>query len=325
VDCTKNKRLECLDPHKCTLKALIRIQNIGPKPNPILGLQHDNLSLTRQRKGINETAREMHGEILFDPSITAKNDLGECFRIFTNPERITNILASRLQPLSIVLRNQSIQIYTDRACYNNRKVDVCCESSIWIAPDHKYNRAQRIPGDLQSDQVAEITATILVASAIPPSWPLTIITDLRYVIEGLTTHLRTWEDRGWIKIRNANMFKKVAYLLKRRTATTAFKWVKGHEGNLENEKSDKSTKEGARKEIPDELDLEIPKEFDLQGAHITSLTQATTYKGILEKRGPYTRETTSINLERPRITIADLTGELETNESLWKGLQRLAL
>jgi ribonuclease HI len=50
----------------------------------------------------------------------------------------------------------------------------------------------------------------------------------RYVIDGLTKHLQTWEDNGWINIKNTDLFKKAAYLLKRRMAPTAFKWVKGH-------------------------------------------------------------------------------------------------
>ena len=88
---------------------------------------------------------------------------------------------------------------------------------------------------------------------LPSFYPFTIITNSKYVIDGLMTHLRTWEDNGLIGIENTQLFKRAAYLLQRRTTATSFKWVKGHRGNLENEESNKLAKEGANKGEPDYL------------------------------------------------------------------------
>ena len=110
--------------------------------------------------------------------------------------------------------------------------------------------------------------------------------DLKYVIEGLTTHLDEWEDKRWTNVKNAKFFKKAAYLLRKRSTTTHLRWVKGHAGNIGNEKSDILAKQGVAKERDNPLDLDIPKEFDLQGARLISLSQATTYKGIKEQKPP---------------------------------------
>jgi len=68
-----------------------RIKMIPPKLNPThIGFYHRNLSLTRMRKECNRIARMMNDAIIFNPSITCKNNLAECFRIFTNPEKISN-------------------------------------------------------------------------------------------------------------------------------------------------------------------------------------------------------------------------------------------
>ena len=72
--------------------------------------------------------------------------------------------------------------------------------------------------------------------------------------------------------------------MKRRSAKTTFSWVKAHRGTLGNEESDKLAKEGAEKDRPDVLDLQLPPEFNLQGAKIQTINQRTAYKGILEKR-----------------------------------------
>src|ERR1700761_2750871 len=87
-----------------------------------------------------------------------------------------------------------------------------------------------------------------------------------------TRHLQNWENKGWIEIKNTKLFKRAAYLLKKRTVPTYFKWVKGHEGDLGNEESNKLAKEGTAKHRADKLYLNIPNEFNLQGARLDKLT-----------------------------------------------------
>ena len=321
--CVRDRLKGCKNPHACATEAQTRIEGIASKLNPIQpGDNHDSLSLTRSRKTYNETAKRNKGAIMFDPTITCKKDLSECFRIFTNPDRLTNTPAKRIRARGTVLRNQQVDVYTDGACYDNGKANARCGSGIWFGPDQERNRAIRVPGNAQSNQVGEIAAIIAAAEAIPPSWPLKIHTDSQYVIDGLTTHLSTWEDNGWIGIKNAELFKKAAYVLKKRSAPTYLQWVKGHSGVEGNEECDRLAKEGANKDNPDDLNLDIPVEFDLQGAKLATLTQAIAYKGILEQKAPHTRPTTSYNLERARIAIADYTGKQETDENIWRGLQK---
>ena len=106
-----------------------------------------------------------------------------------------------------------------------------------------------------------MVAILKAANTIPKFIPLKIMTDSMYAINGLTKHLSEWEDNGWIGIKNAPFFKKAAHILKQRIATTSFQWIKGHDGIQGNEESDRLAKEGANKPAPDNLDLDILKEF----------------------------------------------------------------
>jgi hypothetical protein len=139
----------------------------------------------------------------------------------------------------------------------------------------------------------------------------------KYIIDGLTMHLHTWEDERWIDIKNAPLFKKAAHLLQHRSAKMTLKWVKGHDGILGNEESDHLMKQGASKPIADELDLEIPIEFDLQGAKLTTLTQATVYRGIMERKNLTPRNSATHNLQLTRDTIQHITGDLESDATIW--------
>lgn len=322
TDCINDRDKHCLNPHACATEAQHRINLIAPKLNPLaIGDNHGNLSLTPSRKERNHEARQTDGHIQFDPSITCKNNLAECFRIFTDPNKISTVPARQHNTQGANHRHRGITIYTDGACNNNGKLNAQCGSGIWFGPEHEQNLAVRVPGPQQSNQIGEIAAIIAAVNAVPRFQPLTIVSDSRYAIEGLTTHLQKWEDDGWIGIKNAAFFKRAAFLLRSRTATTNFKWVKGHNGNLGNEQSDQLARNGANKPEADILPLEIPNEFDLQGAKLATITQATAYRGIRERKTNAPRPTTTRNIQSTRDAIHIFNGNLETDESLWKGIR----
>jgi ribonuclease HI/exonuclease III len=325
-DCSRDRLKGCQRPHECAKEAQSRLKKIAPKLNPMTpGNTNGNLSLTENRKRQNQAAKLRDDAITFDPSLTSKTNLAECFRVFTNPDRISNLPANRLAANRTTLRLQEVSIYTDGACLNNGKQNARCGSGIWLEPNHVNNKAMRVPGSQQSNQVGELAAVLAAIEMTPKNQPLKIITDSKYVIEGLTTHLQTWEDNGWIGVKNAPLFKKAAYLLKRRTAETAFQWVKGHNGDLGNEESDRLAREGANKHAPDPIDMSIPKEFDLQGAKLATLTQALAYKGIKEQQPQVGRDATDRNLDLTRNALFEYNGDMETDGTIWLNIQNTSI
>ena len=261
-------------------------------------------------------------DVTFDPTITCKGTLADCFRIFTDSEEIELTPATRTLTRGIHLSNNKVVAYMDGACMDNGKANARCGSGIWFSPNHHLNTAFKVPGPCQSNQVGELVTVIKAAELTPNFYELTIVSDSKYMIEGLTKHLPGWEDRGWIGVENAEMFKRAAYLLKTRTAPTIFKWVKGHSGNLGNEESDALAKEGALKDIPDDLILDVPASFKLHGAKLATLTQAIAYKGITARRRTQPRATAQQNLELTRIALATYQGTLETDEAIWQNLRK---
>lgn len=183
--------------------------------NPLYqGNGHDNLSLTKRRKDQNRKAIEEEGTITFDPTITSKNDITECFRIFTDPQRSSRYPAQRLRDDRTSNRHDTVRVYTDGACINNGKENARCGGGVWFGPEDPKNTAFRVPGENQSNQIGELMATIVAIQKTPHFCLLEIITDSKYVIKGLTEHLHEWEDKGWIKVKNAHLFKVAAFLLK---------------------------------------------------------------------------------------------------------------
>jgi len=283
------------------------------------------MSLTRTRKLRNDRAKQEDGVITFDPSITCKESLAECFRIFTDPDGNSTHLAQRYKHRGPTPRCEEVIVYTDSACMNNGKKNARCGSGVWFGHEDPRNRALRIPGEHQSNQVGEIAAVVAALETIPPYQPARILTDSKYVIEGLTSHLEYWENDGWINIKNAQWFRKAAHLMRYRSAKTSMQWVKGHNGNQGNEGSDALAKQGANKQRPDILNLEIPKDLDIHGAKLPMLTQATAYRGILERKQPEPRNTSEKIIQLTRIAVRRVTGEAETNAAIWLSTRKKIL
>jgi ribonuclease HI len=298
------------------------LELIPPRHNPTTQDPPDGMSLTRTRKLRNELARQNDGEITFDPAITCKESLAECFRVFTTPEDDPPHMAQRYRHRGPIPRCEEITVYTDGACMNNGKKNARCGSGVWFAQDDLRNRSLWVPGEAQSNQVGEIAAVIVAMEIIPLYQPVKICTDSKYVIEGLTTHLEKWEDDGWISIANAWLFRKAVYLMRCRSVRTTMQWVKGHDGILGNEGSDALAKQGANKRHPDPLDLEIPAEFDIQGAKLPTLTQATAYRGILQQWQHEPRRTSEKNLQLSCTAIKRITGMIETNATIWQSTRK---
>ena len=98
--------------------------------------------------------------------------------------------------------------------------------------------------------------------------------------------------------------------------------MKGHNGTEGNEESDRLAKLGANKDTPDELNLKIPSEFDIQGAKLATLTQAMAYRGILERKKPELRNSTKNNLRLTRDAILQTTNEDKTEATIWNSTRK---
>ena len=95
----------------------------------------------------------------------------------------------------------------------------------------------------------ELTAAIEALNALKRPCHVTLSTDSRYVMDGLTKWIKGWQKNGWKTadkkpVKNAELWQ--ALLAASARHRIDWQWVKGHAGHPENERADKLASDAAK-------------------------------------------------------------------------------
>lgn len=97
----------------------------------------------------------------------------------------------------------------------------------------------------------EITGVLVALETLPAKCKVTIFSDSQYVVNSMTKGwAKRWKSEGWIKkggkkVPNADLWQRLLDLCAKHKVQ--FKWVKGHNDSLENERCDQMAQFAARK------------------------------------------------------------------------------
>lgn len=94
----------------------------------------------------------------------------------------------------------------------------------------------------------EMTAVIRGLNALTEPCEVTLYTDSKYVIDGITKWVHGWKKKGWINaskqpVRNADLWHELIEATARHKM--AWEWVRGHAGHPENERADRLASDAA--------------------------------------------------------------------------------
>ena len=88
----------------------------------------------------------------------------------------------------------------------------------------------------------ELTAAIRGLQALTEPCSVTLYSDSKYVLDGITKWVAGWQKRGWINaskkpVRNADLWHDLIEVSAKHEIS--WQWVKGHNGHPENERVDR--------------------------------------------------------------------------------------
>jgi len=179
------------------------------------------LDLTPRRKQRNKQAQKNNRPIIFDPNVT-QDELNSTIRIFIQPEAKSHLPAVRRPAPGYGGDMDTITVYTDGSCIKNGEENAQAGSGIWYGRNNPNNKALKVPGPDQSNQMGELYAVLQVIKSTLLHILLLIKSHSKYVIEGLTKNLEEWENKGWIGVSNHKLFKTTVAWLRTRSSQTAF-------------------------------------------------------------------------------------------------------
>jgi ribonuclease HI len=139
---------------------------------------------------------------------------------------------------------QHVEIFTDGACKGNPG------PGGWGALIRMGAHEKELSGgeNPTTNNRMELTAAIRALEALTRPCHVTLSTDSRYVMDGLTKWIKGWQKNGWRTadkkpVKNAELWQELLTAAKRHRID--WQWVKGHAGHPENERADRLASDAA--------------------------------------------------------------------------------
>ncbi|KAJ3246425.1 hypothetical protein HDU78_007143 [Chytriomyces hyalinus] len=148
---------------------------------------------------------------------------------------------------------EPVHIYTDGACSGNGKAGARGGIGVFFAPNDARNISEPLPGLVQTNNRAEILATVR-ALRVAPENPIILFTDSKYVCSGITQWIIKWKKKNWktasgTDVSNKDLWIELDSELKARAQRGAgivkFEYIRAHAGLYGNSEADTLAVQGA--------------------------------------------------------------------------------
>lgn len=139
---------------------------------------------------------------------------------------------------------KNVEIFTDGACKGNPG------PGGWGAVIRYGRHEKEISGSEPetTNNRMEMTAAINALNLLIEPCAVTLHTDSKYVLDGITKWVEGWQRNGWKNaskqpVRNADLWHALIEAVARHKIQWV--WVKGHNGHIENERADRLASDAA--------------------------------------------------------------------------------
>ena len=132
--------------------------------------------------------------------------------------------------------------YTDGACSGNPGIGGW-GAGLLAEKNNEIIKRKELSGSAKetTNNQMELIAAIETLKALTKPTKIIIITDSNYVKKGITEWLPSWKRNNWKtsarkEVKNKKLWQELEELVNKNIVD--WKWVKGHAGNIENERAD---------------------------------------------------------------------------------------
>eukprot|EP00871_Galdieria_phlegrea_P002660 jgi/Galph1/3395/GphlegSOOS_G2045.1 len=207
----------------------------------------------------NSQAEQFISEVLENPSKRQKKNFPVAEKKSTKPRREKPNSAKGEGPKG----DKVLNVYTDGACVDNGGNNAKAGYGVYFGKEDERNISASLPGDVQTNNRAELTAVITALESIQnepllqdPEAEIHVHTDSRYVRDMLKKGwIKQWKANNWRRsggeLKNTDLVQRLddlwSAIRNQGKAKIFIEWVRGHDGNEGNEEADKLANEGVYK------------------------------------------------------------------------------
>ena len=139
--------------------------------------------------------------------------------------------------------NDQVEIFTDGACRGNPG-----PGGWGVLLRFQGKEKTLYGGELETtNNRMELTAAIIGLESLNKPYSVTLTTDSKYVMNGITDWIKNWKKRGWKTaakkpVKNEDLWRRLDKACSQHEIN--WQWVKGHSGHRENELVDALANQG---------------------------------------------------------------------------------
>ncbi|KAF5371403.1 hypothetical protein D9615_009713 [Tricholomella constricta] len=205
----------CAHPHECAVRAKALIDTLPQKWDP------RRAPIPHEQNTLEDTDQNPDEEWTTFKSHTITNgSLKDVFRIFTEGETIGTL------PRTLSQSDDGPQVIaaTDGSCTKNGQDNAFAGAGVFYNLNNEKNIKIKVPSHYKpSNQMAELLVLKEAAEHAPEVGCLHLELDSKYVIQNVTSRIRTHEDEGYTNTANEELLKLTIARLRDRKTTTRIK------------------------------------------------------------------------------------------------------
>ena len=138
---------------------------------------------------------------------------------------------------------KTVNIYTDGACRGNTGI-----GGWGVYIEYGETTKELYGGDkLTTNNKMELTAAIKGLEALNTKCQVNLITDSKYVMDGINGWINGWKKNNWKNSQKKDVKNKDLWIQLDKLNSyhdVKWSWVKGHSGHFQNEKADQLANKG---------------------------------------------------------------------------------
>ncbi|KAJ3530055.1 hypothetical protein NMY22_g8737 [Coprinellus aureogranulatus] len=311
--CRREKRKGCKHPPQCRANARRKLQNIEDIWNPA-SAEYE------------EREDDLPEESIWSQAVRVAKPPSHpnlLVRIFTKRDSM-----NRLWPAGVPedgddddLRAIAPEVHTDGSCHSNGTLNAVAGSGLWYGADDPRNESIRIERRLlQSNNTGEAIAALRAIQNHRQDDGVMIASDSQYTIDIITKHAKRWFDSGFAGVANVEVVSALIgeMILSENKSNVWVRKVKGHSGDTGNDGADALANAGARKNVPDVIDMSAGALARTAGASVNAMSQAVAYKLVKEQKRPKARDATKRMMDKVVAVAEEITGSRPTPAMVWE-------